>query len=800
MIAQTRTIRIAKVNTAISIRRVLATHRIQRRPKNEATPPESQRQLTPMTESGEAPPERLANANAGLEVFAQFYQADDVSAFNRAQIQGLIDGNPPYAKGANRRQGHAFTTNLDFGEGAAIINSARSSYTDLIEGVDVLFRHQLPASLGDDRVEMEEIIDQEKHRMVKHKWDAFYPTWDILCSQFVTHGVGFLHWPDDVDWKFDTGGWDDFLMPRRTRVTETNVGVLIGMREMPVHKLWRLIEDDKRAEKTGWNIKATRRELVAASKGSQFRKDWMNHWTSVQRDLKNNDYGKSYGDDAKVLLLHFWVTEFDGSVSHYIAAREPNTGDSKDKVTPEWLYKKRSRFKKSKHAYLIFTNGVGTGDYHSIRGLGLQMYAGVMEENKLRCSVLDYAKLQAKMIFKSPNMDRPAISIQGPFGVMDPEAEVAQVGLQDRSEGLLRVMGDLSNLNHNNTGAYRARAVNPGSQDKTKYELLRQADLESNLTISQINLFYRPWKGVGEEIHRRVVEIGKMPVELIKKKFPEVAEFYERCEARGVPREVIAMVEDVIPERAIGMGSPTARAAQLDRLLQIQGSFPEANRVLFLRDYIGAVLNDRTRISRYVPLPEQTRPVIDEKIALMENANMAAGQDVMRLPGENDLIHAGTHFNAIQEAAGRIEEMRQAAEGIDVEAVMPDLQFLNVAIAHTAEHVQAMAGDKLRAPYYGSLRQGLNNIEGIFINTMKSVKQLISAERPTGEDVSEEEKMKWEELRQKQQRLWDDHQFKKQIKVMKLQDDMQLKRLKLDADLSNDVRRNTAALMNGSRG
>jgi hypothetical protein len=777
----------------------LAIHRVNARPsKKSDTPPEAQRQLTPMPEKGEPPEERLANASAGIQVFNEFHQADDVAAFNRAQIQGLIDGNPPYAKGANRRQGHAFSTNLDFGEAYAITKASQSSYTDLIEGVDVLFRHQLPVQVP-DREEMEDVINQEKHRMMKHRWEGFYPNWDILSGQFDVHGVGFLHWPDDTDWKYECGGWDDFLMPRQTRVTESNVEVLISVREMPIHKLYAFIKDEDSASKTGWNVKATRQEIVAASKGAKFRKDWAGHWPGVQRDLKNNDYGRSFGGNNNVLLLHFWVTEFDGTISHYIAARDQNAASSKDHVNPDWLYKKRSKFKKASSAYLIFNSGVGNGDYHSIRGLGLQIYAGIMESNKLRCNIIDSAKLASKMIFKSGNMDRPAISIQGPFGIMDSEAEVVQVGIQDRSEGMMRVMNDLSGLIQNNTGSHRSRAVNPSSQDKTKFELLKQADLESNLTVSQINLFYRSWHGVGTEVHRRIVEIGKMAPKRMKKKFPEVAEFYERCELRGVPKEVIAMVDDVIPERAIGMGSPAARQAALDRLLQIQGSFPEANRVLFLRDYTAAVMNDRTRVDRYMPLPEESRPVLDEKMALFENNDMQAGLEVMRLKGENDLIHAEVHFAEIEQAAGRIEEMRMTGQGIDVEAVMPDLQFLNVALAHTNEHVNALAGDKLRAPYYGALRQGLQNVEGIFINTMKSVKQMIAAERPTGPEISEEDKMKWEKQKVEQQRLWDQHQFNKTLKVAELQDRMELKRAEVDNKIANSLRTQRPALTNGSR-
>lgn len=78
--------------------------------------------------------------------------------------------------------------------------------------------------------------------------------------------------------------------------------------------------------------------------------------------MKNNDIHEGY-QNPTISVLHFWVRELDGSISHYIAAE----------MNPKkFLYEKISRYEKPEHAYVMFTYGVGSnGTYHSVRGWGI---------------------------------------------------------------------------------------------------------------------------------------------------------------------------------------------------------------------------------------------------------------------------------------------------------------------------------------------------------------------------------------------------------------------------------------------
>lgn len=765
-------------------------------PKKAPVNPASTNELSPFPEKGPVSA-RIETASAAMSIYKTLWNADKVSAWNRAQVQGLVDGNPPFPRGATRRLGQANKTNLDFGEAGAQVDASLSAYYDLIEGVEVLAHHILPQELGDEREELESTIDEEMERMVRRNWSDFYPRWDINSREFVTHGVSFCYFGDDDDWRWDCGGLDDFLLPRGTRVSEEEFEVLVGIREQPVHKVYAWIKDEEAAKAIGWNVDAVKQELVSATKGWKNRQKWTDHWTEVQRMLKNNDFGVSYsGAEAKtVRLIHFWVREFSGKVSHYITS-----GEERGTANQEFLYQKFGRFHAAPQAFVSFTNGVGNGQIHSIRGLGFRLYPGMMELNQLRCRLLDHVKYSSALIFKrgqNAKLDEPALSLNGGLGVLGPDTDIVQTAIQDKSDGLIKVSNELSNIVQTNTGNYRPRGVNVGNQEKTKYEVMQQSELENRLNVSQVNLFYRSWGRLMKEVFRRVQKIGPTQIERNDGtvRFPEVQEFFERCASRGVPPEVIAMVKDVLPERAIGNGSPGQRQAQLDRLGQMAGSFDERSLNHYRRDAVTAILGDRSRVDRYVPKPQDVKPVLDHKMALFENNDMELGQPADRLVGENDAIHAQIHMGAIQEAVQRLEQMRMAGQTMDIENVMPDLKFLQVAIPHNAEHVDALSRDPLRAPLYGEMRQVMQNASASYFTYVRQAEQILSERQQANADSAqpdEEQQRKDAELQDKLRRLWVESKTKQQITVDESNTKIAIKRAEADAKLAASIRKDQA--------
>ena len=107
--------------------------------------------------------------------------------------------------------------------------------------------------------------------------------------------------------------------------------------------------------------------------------------------MKNNDIHTGI-QNPTVAVLHFWVKEMDGSISHYMAA---------ENSPKDFLYKKVSRYQNAEQAYVMFTYGVGSnGTYHSVRGLGQRIFAHVQTSNRLRCQQIDGAMLSSAIMIQ----------------------------------------------------------------------------------------------------------------------------------------------------------------------------------------------------------------------------------------------------------------------------------------------------------------------------------------------------------------------------------------------------------------
>ena len=137
--------------------------------------PQTTTDLIPLPESGKVKSnDRLASVQAALSLYEKLRTADELSAMNRSTVQAMLDGAAPYDNATLVASGAGFRHNLNFGEGAAILESALAAYTDLVDSVEYLASVKLPPAAGDatSRNEVEEVIAEEFHRLVRG-WPEF---------------------------------------------------------------------------------------------------------------------------------------------------------------------------------------------------------------------------------------------------------------------------------------------------------------------------------------------------------------------------------------------------------------------------------------------------------------------------------------------------------------------------------------------------------------------------------------------------------------------------------------------------
>lgn len=636
--------------------------------------------------SGKAPSERIGSVDAARSIYISLKKADEGSSRNRALIDGMFNGAPPFNANDLKEVNQGDRTNLDFGEAAAIKDQALAGYYDLTNSVDMVARVKTNYGSPEQTAEWNDILSEEYHRVLR-EWKEFEFNHQRLSDVFISHGVGVCYFEDEVDWRYRVTGFNEFRIPRGTKANESEIEVATLERDFRADELYNYVRDPEVAAELGWDVKIVREALKRACAQETTRS--IGDWEKLEVELKNNDLLYGTAKSKVIKVVHMWVREFSGKVSHLIFLQEPLPNDV-SKMRENFLFKKLDRFESPTNCFVTFTYGVGNGTYHGIRGLGFKIYPHIQVINRLRCGLVDGALLSSSLIVQpsdsgSRALDDLTLTYYGPYALFPPGLKIVDKAVPNMQQNIIPVINDMAMQMQNNAGSYQTRAVTPDGQPRTAYEVRAQLQKETVLTSSAINLFYHPWKRLLREIYRRLSRRCYTAKEPGGK---EAVEFRKRCIKRGVPEEAIYRVFQVDPVRAIGFGSPQARTAAVDETMQIFGSLDEMGRINLLRDRIAARLGQES-VDRYLPSPTSAlRPPIDAKIAVLENSTMVEGNVIPVSPGENHFIHAQVHL----QAADGLEQATLEGRNNPQEAFVA----LQLIVAHLNDHVMRIKGDLVR--------------------------------------------------------------------------------------------------------
>ena len=662
--------------------------------------------LGSLDEKGKPVQARLKDVNSAVSIFQTLRKADEKSAVNRARIDGMFDGAAPYDNDKLAASGQALKTNLNFGEATRLLDISLSSYVDLYSSLERLVEVKGTVGEETERGRFEEVVAEELTHMMR-SWPEFHSSYLRLCTTFIKHGVGVAYFDTPEDWKFRVGGFTDILIPRQTPASENCIDVAVGRRDYLLHELFHFIKNEDAAKKVGWNPEEVKRVITKNVKttGRRFSDSGSMYtdYEAIQAELKNNDLYTGI-QNPTVAVLHFWVREMDGSVSHYICA-EDNPKD--------FLYKKVSRFSSPEQAYIMFTYGVGSnGTYHSIRGLGQRIFSHIQTSNRLRCQMVDGAMLGSAPMLQAENqraLDELQFTYYGGYAILSPDLKVVERAIPNLGTAVRPALEDLSNQLAQNTDTFSMYSPTQGSPYRNSLQVSADLEVSNRLSGAALNLFYVSWTRLMREIVRRVVES--------KKKDPLVDEFYRRCEARGVPKEFIKKIDltKTRAVRAIGNGSKAGRLVALREMQQMSGRFDEVGQRNLDRDIVSTSVG-HDLADRYLPKQPGDRPTVDDKIAYFENSDLMGGKQVPPMSNELHGKHLAAHVPALQ----------QILEGLE-EGSMDPMQSYNALIAfyqHISETLQMAAGDPDLQPIVKDTNQILQYAEEAINNTGKKIQKM----------------------------------------------------------------------------
>ena len=715
--------------------------------------------LGSLDEKGEPVVSRLKDVKSAISIFNGLMKADEKSAVNRARVDAMFDGANPYNQGSLNASGQGLKTNLNFGEAQRLLDISLSAYVDLYSSLEKLV--EVKGTIGDPSEigYFEDVVSEEVTHLMRN-WPEFHSSYLRLCTTFIKHGVAFSYFDNPDEWRFKVGSFADILIPRQTPANENCIDVAVGRRKYLLHELFAFIKNPETAAKVGWDVEEVKRVILKNAKtssnrtGSSYSSGY--DWETVQRELKNNDIYEGY-QNPTVSVLHFWVREMDGTVSHYMAAEES---------PKSFMYEKKSRYDKPEQAYILFTYGTGSnGTYHSIRGLGHRIFNHIQTSNRLRCQMIDGAMLGSAVMIQPESqraMDELGFTYYGAYAVLSPNVNIIEKAVPNLSTAVQPALNDISTQLSLNTDTVSSYGPNQSSPYRNQMQVISDMDVQTRLSGASLNLFYASWNRLLREIVRRVVTSNRRDREL--------DDFYARCFKRGVPVEFIKSLDldRTKAVRSIGNGSYANRLVALRELQGISGSFDEVGRRNLTRDIVATRVG-HDLADRYAPNMVEPRETVDNKIAILENQQLSEGMPIPVMSTEMHGAHLQTHAPALMQI---IEQLNAGAA--DPVQSLPALQAF---YQHISETVQELAADPAAQGLISEAKQILQYAEEMINNTSKQVQKMQrealqqegAAGGQEGGDLMLQTKMQ-------------EHQLKLRMAKEKADLDLQLKKAKFDQE------------------
>jgi len=736
--------------------------------------------LEVVSKQGKPPKTRLTSSSSAWNIFKKVRNQDQERDRKRALIKKQLDGNRPYSQAELIRLGQAHRSNVNFRDAEGIRDARKTSYYELLMEVETLVKIKIKGFTDpvDPDKDWGEVI-AEKFTEMLTSWEGWWYHMMLHQEQLVTWGVGNVYWENEIDWRFKAARVGSFLVPDETKSTLEDFDVIPIRDIYRVHDLFQYVKDDettKASQEAGWN---TRLVIDLIRKTIEKKSDSDSHalgeWSSIQQKIKDNDIEYSYGDYENIRIVHMFVKEYDGKISHFIISEDEEFNKPEDDNPDRFIFKDVGQFGNWHQAIGPFMANIGDGTYHSIRGLGAKIFAHCQLMDRMKNTLMDGAMASATILLQPNNegqRERLRMVRYGPFSVMPNGYSVITDRAHRNNFGdLISVDAFLKAGLHGNIGMYRPDVVEDDKtpQGRNMQEERNRASKEAKLEKSDIHIYYICLDGLYNEIMRRVTS----QLTTVDPGYKEAQAFLKACKDAGVPPELLKYDRmKVSARRAIGYGSPTQRSMVTADVLSISPYFDERGKNNAVRDYVLA----RTGVAgvdRYIPSIDRNMiPTTQHTLANLENNDMREGQGAIVGEDQPHVIHLLVHMrDMVRDAQAYIQGQYQGS---------PETlyTFLSQAIPHCAQHLDYIMTDPSRENEYqlfaGQLQELAKVYKSIENEVTQRQKEAEAQARAQAEVLQQAAQMaEGQELEIKLQEIQKDFEFKmfKEMNMQKIREE-----------------------------
>lgn len=665
--------------------------------------------------TGPIPKRRLTDCSKLRSIHVRFREDDRINAHNRALSQALLDGEPPYDEEQLQNSGQPDTTNINFQGAEKKLERAKAPYYRVINTGETLVNLYTLYGAVEERPDWEQVMAEEITRTIRGCPECFPYEAERLIHKYVWEGVGVTYWEDDLDWRFKASGLGQFFFPRMVAATEQKQDIVTCEAEMSVTEIYSKID---RENCEPWDRDAVR---MAITKATAAEPAYQN-WEYLMEEIKNNDL--FVGTQLpKVRIIHGFVKEFSGRVSHYITTED-------DCGTKTFLMCAHDVYANMTEALILFPYGTGTNTkLHGIRGLNYKVYPFEQQFNRSVCRMIDQGELASSLILQADDETSYAnmgLEYMGNLAAIPPGFKVIDMVMTDLQRSVMPSIELMTQLGNERIAGYSPDNVFDGDQRKTKAEVMAHLEQSAELSSSELDFFYSPADRLAQQLVRRMTRreyVAEDPGG------DEITELRLRLVRRGVPLEAFFRIDwkRTSFARVIGAGSAAARTVGLERMKELRPLMDDVGQDYLNRELaVDAV--GRENADRFFPRNTEKRTTYDTQIAILQNDPLMRGIPVPVLPSDKHLAHAREHIKPLLE----MYELAQAGQLPLAEAATT----FSDLFAHTVEHVQFIEGDVAASEEAGAMKQMLQRIEEVIANGMKEAEKLAEEQAGAEQEIA----------------------------------------------------------------
>ena len=668
-------------------------------------------------------------------------------ALNRAKVNDLFNGNPPWSE-SERGQNKIFT-NVNPLYGTRIAHSARQNLDNAFLKPGNFYNVRLDYGPRHKRTEWSAVLTKEVNRILKRHRRARQPfadMWSATNAQTVLHGIGPVWWSGRENPIPREIGIEDVLVPAQTLLNCTNLEFFGVYRQWTYAELYDMTHGA--ARDPGWNMALVKQLLNSLAEQPLQSTVMGNRWLFPEKlaeDLKENAGLFATSAAPTIFVWDFYFRDYNDKdndehtwerrvVLDYMQLQpEALRSAVSDMAKQNFLYSKEGVYANDLSEILHFQIGncsnVAPFRYYSVRSLGFLTYAALQVMNRLYCRGMDSVFENSLQYFRNVGEDDreklEKVDLWHMGIVPDGLSFVTAAERHEMNQQLYEMGMSMNRQLLQESSSVYMPEVDTGTK---KEQTLGEAQIKLQTSVSLANALLNQAYTRAESLYRE--QCRRFCIRGSKNNL--VKEFQARVLAQGVPPEMLdPTFWDVEPERVLGGGNKAIEGLQADRLMAVRGALdPEAQRQV-LHMYVEANTDDPKLAEELVPMDE--KPISEATtLATLAMGTLMDGLPVVQKRSLNHVDYVQMMLGLSAQVLQQVEQLAQVPQSLPIR--MQKIGGLTSVLEHVAEHLQMILSDEAMAEAGKAFEEEFRRQMAEVQRLAESLNEEMQAQNPQAQD------------------------------------------------------------------